>query len=93
MSRIKRGHYYLLYPEYRWKNTTFRIEYRQISRTFNLYQNGQLYGKYRHSDLALLTLLRLITGYTGDEVPAKYQPQLKQLEKAFELKYQGLVDD
>lgn len=93
MSRVKHGHYARFYPEYRVRNTAFRIEYRQISRTFDLYQNGQLYGKFRHSDLALLTVLRLTTGYTGDEVPDKYQPKLKQLEKAFELPYQGLIDE
>lgn len=93
MTKIVRTAYRTYYPPFRHKGREWRIEYRVISRTFDLYQSGQLQGKYRHSDLALLTVLRFITGFDGDEVPPKYRPQLKTIEKAFHIQFQGLPDE
>lgn len=93
MSQIKRCHYRDFFPTVHHKGQAFRIEYRKASRTYDLYQNGQLYGKYRHSDLALLAVLRVISGFNGDDVPDKLKRTLNALAKKFEITYQGLADD
>ncbi|MDP0260277.1 hypothetical protein Q7296_08760, partial [Glaesserella parasuis] len=87
------GQYRTFYPRFIYGKRCYSLEYRQISRTFDLYRNGRLLGKYIHSDFVLLAVIRNITGYKGDEVPEKYRPLLQQVEKGFSLCYQGLVDE
>lgn len=90
------GHYRTFYPKATVKGKTFYLEYRQISRTFDLYHrdhNGKLIGKYPHSDFALLAVVGQLTGFKGDELPPKHKSLMKQIEKQFGIKYQGLMKD
>ncbi|RRN04777.1 hypothetical protein EIM44_04890 [Bibersteinia trehalosi] len=91
--RIIECHYYTQYPEAKVKGKLFSISYRVLSRTWDLYQNGQLYGRFRHSDLALLEILRLTVGLRGDELPPKFEPLMASLEKRFLISYQGLESE
>lgn len=91
--KIRVSHYYTLYPECRVKGRLFTIRYRVLSRRYELFQNGVLYGRYLHSDLALLEILRLTAGLIGDELPPKFEPLMKTLEKRFLIRYEGLESD
>lgn len=92
-KRIVECHYYTQYPESKVKGRLFSIRYRVLSRTWDLYQNGQLYGRFRHSDFALLEILRLTVGLKGDELPAKFAPLMKELEKRFLISYVGFENE
>lgn len=88
-SRIIQCHYYRLYPTTKVKGRDFTIRYRVLSRRWELYQNGVLHGRFIHSDLALLEILRLTAGLRGDELPESMKPLMATLEKRFLLSYQG----
>lgn len=92
MTRISYAKYRTFYPPYRDKGREYRIEYRQISRTYDVYASGQLLGKFCHSDLALLAVLQQVTGFKGDEVPPKHKTRFNAIQKACQITYQGLVD-
>lgn len=91
--KVIESHFYMQYPEAMVKGKLFTIRYRVLSRKWELFQNGQLYGRYLHSDLALLEILRLTAGLRGDELPPKLEPLMKTLEKRFLISYQGLSDE
>ncbi|KMK50650.1 hypothetical protein RO21_10590 [[Actinobacillus] muris] len=93
MSKISYGRYCTFYPKVNIGKHRFYLEYRQISRTFDLYHNGNLCGKYRHSDFALLKALHILTSWQGDTVPAKHRALLQKLEQGFEIHYQGLGNE
>lgn len=93
MKQPSKAHYRTFYPAATVKGKRFNLEYRQASRTFDLYHEDKLIGKYRHSDLALLAALEVLTGFKGDEVPDKHKGILNSLATQFCLTYQGLIDD
>lgn len=87
------GQYRTFYPHFIYGKRCYTLEYRQISRTFDLYLNGRLLGKYLHSDFALLAVIYNITGFRGDEVSEKHKALLQKIEKGFTVRYQGLTDE
>lgn len=92
----KVGRYRIFYPTFTVKGKTFYVEYRQLSRTFDLYQNnhqGKLLGKYRHLDFVMLAIVKQFTGYKGDEFPLQHKALITQIEKGLGEKYQGLTDE
>lgn len=91
--RIIECHYYTLFPECKVKGKLFSIKYRQLSRRYELYQDGKLIGRYLHSDFALLAILKLTAGLKGDELPPKFEPLMKTLEKRFLISYQGMTSE
>lgn len=91
--RIVECYYYTQFPECMVKGKLFSIKYRQLSRRYELYQNGNLVGRYLHSDFALLAILKLTAGLKGDELPPKFKPLMTTLEKRFLISYQGLESE
>lgn len=88
-KKIIECHYYTQFPQAKCKGKLFSIKYRKLSRCYELFQDGRLVGRFKHSDFALLEILRITVGIEGDELPAKHAPLMKELEKRFLISYIG----
>lgn len=93
MNRIVENRYSTEYPPAKVGRNTYKIVYRVLSRKYHLSRNGVALGAFWHTDLALLAILRDISGFQGDEPPPRFAKKLAKLEQQFNIKFQGLPQD
>ena len=69
----------------------FAIEYYPLKRRWSVFnKDGNEIAAFKHSDLALMFILRQFTPWQGDECPPQYRHIMSKIEQLTGLKYQGL---
>lgn len=89
--------YGVTYPTFKRGKRSFWIEYSQTKRRYLVFENGKEICRTKQSNEALITVLKRITPYSGDDwsdkPPEPYTKTLALLEKIFYLPFVELVED